>query len=167
MHACMLSRLACPCPTLYDPMDSSPPGSSVHRTLQARILEWVATSYLGLKITVCMRSWGKFWTKRQKDKKVPKCHFWNAGSKKLGVGNKSGVLCMPFGTQQQQGAVQPPEPLLQSEPWTHFRPCPTSGSERGNLFSVLAAPLLQQEPQECLALISHQASSQFLLTEEE
>ena len=30
------------CPTLYDPMDCSPPGSSVHGILQARILEWVA-----------------------------------------------------------------------------------------------------------------------------
>ena len=30
-------------PTLCDPMDCSPPGSSVHGTLQARILEWVAT----------------------------------------------------------------------------------------------------------------------------
>ena len=33
------------CPTLCDPMDSSPPGPSVHRILQARILEWVAISY--------------------------------------------------------------------------------------------------------------------------
>ena len=30
------------CPTLWDPMDSSPPGSSVHGILQARMLEWVA-----------------------------------------------------------------------------------------------------------------------------
>ena len=29
------------CPTLCDLMDYSPPGSSVHRILQARILEWV------------------------------------------------------------------------------------------------------------------------------
>ena len=29
-------------PTLCDPMDCSPPGSSVHGILQARILEWVA-----------------------------------------------------------------------------------------------------------------------------
>ena len=29
------------CPTLCDPMDSSPPRSSVHGILQARILEWV------------------------------------------------------------------------------------------------------------------------------
>ena len=30
------------CLTLCDPMDCSPPGSSVHGTLQARILEWAA-----------------------------------------------------------------------------------------------------------------------------
>ena len=29
-------------PTLREPVDCSPPGSSVHRILQARILEWVA-----------------------------------------------------------------------------------------------------------------------------
>ena len=34
-----------PCPTLCDPMDCSLPGSSVHRILQARILEWVAISF--------------------------------------------------------------------------------------------------------------------------
>ena len=33
------------CPTLCDPMDYSPPGSSVHGFLQARILERVAISY--------------------------------------------------------------------------------------------------------------------------
>ena len=31
--------------TLCDPMDSSPPSSSVHRVLQARILEWVAIPF--------------------------------------------------------------------------------------------------------------------------
>ena len=29
----------------YDPMDGSPPGSSVHRISQARILEWAAISF--------------------------------------------------------------------------------------------------------------------------
>ena len=33
------------CPTFFDPMDCSPPGSSVHGILQARILECVAISY--------------------------------------------------------------------------------------------------------------------------
>ena len=32
------------CPTLCDPVDCSPPGSSAHGILQARILEWVAIS---------------------------------------------------------------------------------------------------------------------------
>ena len=32
------------CPTLCNPIDGSPPGCSVHRILQARILEWVAIS---------------------------------------------------------------------------------------------------------------------------
>ena len=31
--------------TLWDPMDCSPPGSSVHGISQARILEWGAISY--------------------------------------------------------------------------------------------------------------------------
>ena len=33
------------CLTLCNPMDCSPPGSSVHGILQARILEWVAISF--------------------------------------------------------------------------------------------------------------------------
>ena len=33
------------CPTLWDPIDGSPPGSSVPRILQARTLEWVAVSF--------------------------------------------------------------------------------------------------------------------------
>ena len=42
-HACaVLCSVAQSCLTLCDPMDCSPPGSSVHEILQARILEWVA-----------------------------------------------------------------------------------------------------------------------------
>ena len=33
------------CPTLSDPMDYIPPGSSVRGILQARILEWVSNSF--------------------------------------------------------------------------------------------------------------------------
>ena len=39
------SEVAQLCPTLWDPVDCSLPGSSVHRILQARILEWVAISF--------------------------------------------------------------------------------------------------------------------------
>ena len=36
------AKLLQSCPTLCHPVDCSPPGSSVHRILQARILDWVA-----------------------------------------------------------------------------------------------------------------------------
>ena len=39
------SEVAQSCLTLRDPMDSSPPGSSVHGTLQARVLEWGAAAF--------------------------------------------------------------------------------------------------------------------------
>ena len=39
--ACMHAKSLQSCPTLCNPMDCSPPGSSVHGILQARILEWV------------------------------------------------------------------------------------------------------------------------------
>ena len=39
------SEVAQLCPTLSDLMDCSPPGSSVHGILQARVLEWVASAF--------------------------------------------------------------------------------------------------------------------------
>ena len=39
---CLVSQL---CTTLWDPMDCSPPGSSIHGFSQPRILEWVAVSF--------------------------------------------------------------------------------------------------------------------------
>ena len=35
----------CGCPTLWDPIDGSPPGSSVHGIFQARVLEWGRQEY--------------------------------------------------------------------------------------------------------------------------
>ena len=46
-HACVLGAQSCP--TLCNPMDRSPPGSSVHGILQAKILEWVAISFSSTK----------------------------------------------------------------------------------------------------------------------
>ena len=65
------SKVAQSCPTLCDPMDCSPPGSSLHGILQARVLEWVAIAFsreppllfpmvaisiitFPLKVSVCM-----------------------------------------------------------------------------------------------------------------
>ena len=49
------------CPTLFDFMNCSPPGSSVHGIFQARILEWVATPgdlpNPGIEIVVPLYPW--------------------------------------------------------------------------------------------------------------
>ena len=50
------SEVAQLCPTLCYPMDCSPPGSSIHRILQARILERVAISFSKGS------SWPRDWT---------------------------------------------------------------------------------------------------------
>ena len=39
------SDIAQLCPTLSDPMDCSPPGSSIHGIFQARVLEWGAIAF--------------------------------------------------------------------------------------------------------------------------
>ena len=44
VHACSVTKSS---PTLCNPTDGSPPGSSVHGILQVRILEWVAISFSG------------------------------------------------------------------------------------------------------------------------
>ena len=46
------SEVAQSCLTLRYPMDSSPPGSSVHGIFQARVLEWGAIAFSGLKGSV-------------------------------------------------------------------------------------------------------------------
>ena len=43
-YSVQFSSVTQSCPTLCNPVDCSPPGSSVHDILQARILEWVAMS---------------------------------------------------------------------------------------------------------------------------
>ena len=42
---CMCAKLLQSYLTLHDPVDYSPPGSSVHGILQARILEWIAIPF--------------------------------------------------------------------------------------------------------------------------
>ena len=44
------------CPTLCDPIDSSPPGSPVPGILQARTLEWVAISFSKIHCTIALIS---------------------------------------------------------------------------------------------------------------
>ena len=72
------AKLLQSCPVLCNPTDHSPPSSSVHGTLQARILEWVAIALLE----------GIFWIQR-----LNLCPFhllhWQAGSWPLAPPGKS------------------------------------------------------------------------------
>ena len=44
-HSFVALLVAQSCPSLCDPVDCGPPGSSVHGILQARILEWGAIPF--------------------------------------------------------------------------------------------------------------------------
>ena len=71
------SEVAQSCPTLSNPMDCNPPGSSIHRIFQARVLEWGAIAFSGfhtnlfqisfpsvpVSITLCFLS---YWAKRHR-----------------------------------------------------------------------------------------------------
>ena len=130
------------CPTLCDPIDCSPPGSSVHGIPQARILEWLPfpspgdlpdsgsksgsptlqADYLPseppekpMKITVRTLNWSKLWTRRsKKDQKTPQ----TATSEELRV--KIGYCACPLHTPTKEVKKHLSHP---SSP--HTRPAPT------------------------------------------
>ena len=62
------SEVAQSCLTLSDPMDCSPPGSSVHGILQARVLEWGAIAFSALMV-------GK-WPKNETAASEPRDEHW-------------------------------------------------------------------------------------------
>ena len=51
--AAAAAKLLQPCSTLCDPIDGSPPSSSVHRIFQARVLEWVSIAFSTLMVCCC------------------------------------------------------------------------------------------------------------------
>ena len=65
LQLCLCAKSLHLCLTLCDPMDCSPPGSSVHGILQARILEWIAMfssrgssqSRGGIQVSLCHLCW--------------------------------------------------------------------------------------------------------------
>ena len=117
------------CPILCDPMDCSPPDSSVHGIFQARILEWVVISY----------SRGSSWSRDQTDisgvscigggilceVKVTQscptlCDCMNCGlpgSSVTGVlqARILGWVAIPFSRDLSHPGIKPRSPTLQSE----------------------------------------------------
>ena len=74
------------CPTLCNPMDCSPPGSSVHGILQARTLEWVTVSSSRGHNTSQPRDWthiscssrmvGRFFTATREARSQVVCKYY-------------------------------------------------------------------------------------------
>ena len=75
LHQCLKgkreSEVAQFCPTLSDPMDCSPPGSSIHGIFQARVLEWGAIAF-------SMGHLGKTFTPNAFSTTVMKFYHWRS-----------------------------------------------------------------------------------------
>ena len=61
IYMCTCVLVAQLCPTLCNPMDCSPLGSSFLGILQARILEWFAISFSNIYMCVCMYIYIYIW----------------------------------------------------------------------------------------------------------
>ena len=78
------------CLTLLDPMDCSPPGSSVHGIFQARVLEWGAIAFSTMKYCCCCCCQAASVVSdsvrphREKPTRLP-CS-WDSPGKNIGVG---------------------------------------------------------------------------------
>ena len=60
--AAAAAKLLQSCPTQCDPIDSRPPGSSIHGIFQARVLEWVAIAFsVSLHRTVQLQLLQHYW----------------------------------------------------------------------------------------------------------
>ena len=82
MYACMHAELLWLCPTLCDPMDCSPLGSSVHGIFLARILEWVAMTSSRASSRPRLRTW------------FSRLLYWQAGSLPLVPLGKPWTVCV-------------------------------------------------------------------------
>ena len=116
-------------------------------------------NYMGLKVTACMRSYGKCWTK---DTKKSNCHFGRAQNKSRGSGAKAGYCACPLHTTSPKGwanhlshrSSRTPGHTLtltpckeQARPST---PWPQGASQQGNLLFVLTPPCCRKGPNKAL-----------------
>ena len=87
------SEVAQLCPTLSDPMDCSPPGSSVHGIFQARVLEWgaVAFSIAASCCSVASVVSDPVRPQRRQPPRLPRP--WDSPGKNTGVGCHSLLQC--------------------------------------------------------------------------
>ena len=143
MCVCSVSQS---CLTLCDPMDCSPPGCFVHRTVQARTLEWVAISSsrassqtrdrshiscifcIGSQIFITRATWEKW--KSVTQLYLTLCSPWNSPAENTGVANIS-LLQGIFPTQ----GLNPSLPYCRRILY-HWTTCERSKKKRRNRFSL-------------------------------
>ena len=81
------SAVAQLCPTLSNPMDCSPPGSSVHGIFQARVLDWGAIAFS----TALIHSWNQRLEMGQRNGTTEVEWAGNKTTKNTGKGNQGGI----------------------------------------------------------------------------
>ena len=100
------SEVSQSCLTLSDPMDCSPPGSSVHGIFQARVLEWGATAFSNLATataTAAAKSLQSCPTRCGRiDGSPPRLpHPWDSPGKNTGVGCHFLLRCMKVKSESE------------------------------------------------------------------
>ena len=108
----------------------------------------IQRNYKGLKISVCMHSWGKLWTTRYKKTKNPSATSEEPGAKAGRPEQNQSTVHAPCTQHHQSGgqttSATPPDPTPGPTPTlTPYKEpaCPTSVNKQRNLLLVFA-----QEP---------------------
>ena len=103
-----------PCPTLCSPMDGSLPGSCVHRTLQARTLEWAAISFSNAcKHAQSCQPCPTLQPHGQQPARL--LRPWDSPGKNTGVGCRFLLQCMKVKSESEVAQLCPTLRLL--HPW--------------------------------------------------
>ena len=115
----------------------------------------IQRNYKKPKITVCMSSWGKLWTKGQKDQKRPIPTFEEPGAKNRVLGAKAGHCSYPLHTTPPKGwaghlshpSGPTPGHTLTLTPYKEPARPPASASKQAREpVACSSSPLLQQAP---------------------
>ena len=118
------------CPTLCDPIDSSPPGSAIPQILQARTLEWVAISF------------SNAWKRKVKVKSLSRVRLfatpWTAAYQ--------APPSMGFSGQEYWSGVPLPSPCLWIE--SYYFPSPSTNGRLIFTFSISTSV----SPPQCINL---------------
>lgn len=107
-----------------------------------RATKCIKKKCIGLKITACLCSWIKFWTRKIQRDQTSSWEFWGAWHRNS-VRSKSRVLQTPPALDITKGVGRPPRPPLPSPPLRN-KLAPPSGSGQTRAMGVCSHyPLLQ------------------------